>query len=172
MQTTVYADEIFRIIEFCHPGTVMIPDDEALFSFQPFQNVLCVRIAEKHIPEDIHRVVAADAPVPVLNHRFIHFLDGGKGTVTELNYIAATEVRIGCEKDHLHPLSHETRRDCPSSSPALKSDGVCRLRISERSFLIGKGNAEICLRGCWVGCRSSSLSFFRFSYRIISENYE
>ena len=75
----------------------MVADDQPLLALQPLQDSLRIGAAEKHIPKNIYRIVSGHSIVPVLNHRLVHFLGGGKGTVAEPDDIVVTEMRV-CRK--------------------------------------------------------------------------
>lgn len=72
----------------------MVADDQPLLALQPLQDSLRIGAAEKHIPKNIYRIVSGHSIVPVLNHRLVHFLGGGKGTVAEPDDIVVTEMRV------------------------------------------------------------------------------
>ena len=100
----------------------MVADDQPLLALQPLQDSLRIGAAEKHIPKNIYRIVSGHSIVPVLNHRLVHFLGGGKGTVAEPDDIVVTEMRV-CRKIN-HRVSspiYKVKAELLTEQPCAKS---------------------------------------------------
>lgn len=83
----------------------MIAEDQPLLTIQARQ--VFVVIVKGKVAKMINHVAFGYGGIPMHDHRLVHFLDGGKRSISEFNNPPVPEVMIGCEPDiHFIPPSN------------------------------------------------------------------
>ena len=94
--------EILIQIDLVHPRAVVIADYEALLAVQSANDRFGILTAEKHISDDEDGIAPGHSLVPAFDHRLVHLLYGVERTVTQLQYVLVSEMRIGYKKHHMY----------------------------------------------------------------------